>query len=80
MMSNDESRVASESNAKERCMEPTTVENPLPAFVSAKTRLFGIAYLMLGSAAEAEDVVQDVWLRWQPGADRSAASDNDDLL
>jgi RNA polymerase sigma-70 factor (ECF subfamily) len=27
--------------------------------------LFGIAYRMLGSAADAEDVVQGVWLRWQ---------------
>lgn len=27
-------------------------------------RLHGIAYRMLGSVAEAEDVVQDVWLRW----------------
>jgi len=27
--------------------------------------LFGIAYRMLGSAAEADDLVQDVWLRWQ---------------
>jgi RNA polymerase sigma-70 factor (ECF subfamily) len=32
--------------------------------------MFGIAYRMLGSAAEAEDVVQDAWLRWQ-AADRS---------
>jgi RNA polymerase sigma-70 factor, ECF subfamily len=30
-----------------------------------RPRLFGIAYRMLGSATEAEDVVQDVWLRWQ---------------
>jgi RNA polymerase sigma-70 factor (ECF subfamily) len=30
-----------------------------------RARLFAIAYRMLGSAAEAEDVVQDVWLRWQ---------------
>jgi RNA polymerase sigma-70 factor, ECF subfamily len=30
-----------------------------------RPRLFGIAYRMLGSIAEAEDVVQDVWLRWQ---------------
>ncbi|MBY4010613.1 RNA polymerase sigma-70 factor [Rhodococcus fascians] len=34
------------------------------AFELARPRLFGIAYRMLGSAAEAEDVVQDVWLKW----------------
>ena len=28
-------------------------------------RLFVIAYRILGSAGEAEDIVQDVWLRWQ---------------
>src|ERR1700757_3958402 len=37
----------------------------LSAFAPVRPRLFGIAYRMLGSAAEAEDVVQDVWLRWQ---------------
>jgi RNA polymerase sigma-70 factor (ECF subfamily) len=31
----------------------------------ARPRLFGIAYRILGNAAEAEDVVQDVWVRWQ---------------
>lgn len=30
-----------------------------------RPKLFGIAYRMLGSAAEAEDVLQDVWIRWQ---------------
>jgi len=39
-----------------------------------RPRLFGIAYRMLGSAAEAEDVVQDVWLRWQT-TDRSVVRD-----
>ncbi|MEV7141632.1 RNA polymerase sigma-70 factor [Streptomyces tauricus] len=34
-------------------------------FVSARPQLFGIAYRILGSAVEAEDVVQDAWLRWQ---------------
>lgn len=34
-------------------------------FTGVRPRLFGIAYRMLGSASEAEDLVQDVWLRWQ---------------
>ncbi|WP_250034669.1 RNA polymerase sigma-70 factor [Paractinoplanes maris] len=34
-------------------------------FTQVRPRLFGIAYRMLGSAAEAEDLVQDVWVRWQ---------------
>ena len=33
--------------------------------MNVRPRLFGIAYRMLSSAAEAEDLVQDVWLRWQ---------------
>lgn len=40
-------------------------DDGLSAFADARPRLFGIAYRMLGSAAEAEDIVQDVWLRWQ---------------
>jgi RNA polymerase sigma factor (sigma-70 family) len=49
-------------------------DDGLSAFLSARPRLFGIAYRMLRSAAEAEDIVQDVWLRWQT-ADRSAVRD-----
>jgi RNA polymerase sigma-70 factor, ECF subfamily len=45
-------------------------DDGLSTFLSARSRLFGIAYRMLGSAAEAEDVVQDVWVRWQT-TDRS---------
>jgi RNA polymerase sigma-70 factor (TIGR02957 family) len=37
----------------------------LSTFAEVRPRLFGIAYRMRGSAAEAEDIVQDVWLRWQ---------------
>ncbi|MFI6149545.1 RNA polymerase sigma factor SigJ [Streptomyces sp. NPDC051109] len=36
----------------------------LAAFEEHRLRMFGIAYRMLGSAAEAEDAVQDAWLRW----------------
>lgn len=45
-------------------------DDGLSAFVPVRARLFGIAYRMLGSAAEADDIVQEVWLRWQ-STDRS---------
>jgi RNA polymerase sigma factor (sigma-70 family) len=51
-----------------------THDDGLSAFMRVRPRLFGIAYRMLGSAAEAEDVVQDVWLRWQT-TDRSVVRD-----
>jgi RNA polymerase sigma-70 factor, ECF subfamily len=40
-------------------------DDGLSTFMRVRPRLFGIAWRMLGSAAEAEDIVQDVWLRWQ---------------
>ncbi|TQM36940.1 sigma-70 family RNA polymerase sigma factor [Pseudonocardia cypriaca] len=43
-------------------------------FQSVRPRLFGIAYRLLGRVADAEDVVQDVWVRWQ-GADRAQVHD-----
>lgn len=33
-------------------------------FAAERTRLLGVAYRMLGSRADAEDVLQDAWLRW----------------
>lgn len=39
------------------------------AFESHRPLLFSIAYRMLGSASEAEDVVQDAWLRAREAAD-----------
>lgn len=36
----------------------------LAAFEMHRSHLLGVAYRMLGSLAEAEDVVQDAWLRW----------------
>lgn len=35
----------------------------LEEFEAHRARLFGIAYRMLGSAADADDVLQDAWLR-----------------
>src|SRR3981189_3056749 len=43
-------------------------------FVAHRSLLFTVAYEMLGSAADAEDVVQESWLRWA-GADRSQVRD-----
>src|SRR5690349_1991992 len=34
------------------------------AFVTHRSLLFTVAYEMLGSAADAEDTVQETWLRW----------------
>jgi RNA polymerase sigma-70 factor (ECF subfamily) len=34
-------------------------------FERERPRLVGLAYRMLGTVADAEDVVQDAWLRWQ---------------
>ena len=51
-----------------------TDDDGLSAFLRVRPRLYGIAYRMLRSAAEAEDIVQDVWIRWQT-ADRSLVRD-----
>jgi RNA polymerase sigma factor (sigma-70 family) len=44
------------------------------AFNRLRPRLQGIAYRMLGSMAEAEEVVQDAWLRWHDAAKDSLDS------
>ncbi|MGW0209409.1 sigma-70 family RNA polymerase sigma factor [Streptomyces sp. NPDC003233] len=46
------------------------LDEAVSVFVELRPRLYGIAYRVLGSAVEAEDVVQEVWLRWQK-TDRS---------
>lgn len=47
------------------------LEEAVSVFLQHRSRLFGIAYRVLGSAVEAEDVIQEVWLRWQK-TDRAA--------
>ncbi|MGI8491574.1 MAG: sigma factor [Acidimicrobiales bacterium] len=37
-------------------------------FVEHRPRLFALAYRMLGSVAEAEDILQEAWLRYQQPA------------
>lgn len=48
-------------------------------FSSCRPRLVGIAYAILGEGGEAEDVVQDAWMRWQ-GADRVAVANAEGFL
>lgn len=49
----------SESNQHAEGPDPAT-----EAFVAHRNLLFTVAYEMLGSAADAEDVLQETWLRW----------------
>jgi RNA polymerase sigma-70 factor (ECF subfamily) len=51
--------------------EGGTGEDP---YVTHRNLLFTVAYEMLGSAADAEDVLQESWLRWA-GADQSQVRD-----
>ena len=50
------------------------IERALSTFATVRPRLFGIAYRMLGSASEAQGIVQEVWIRWQT-YDRSTVRD-----
>lgn len=44
---------------------PTGARSGTDIFEDARPRLLGAAYRMLGVVADAEDVVQEVWLRWR---------------
>ncbi|MFM9554296.1 MULTISPECIES: RNA polymerase sigma-70 factor [Streptomyces] len=47
-----------------------TTDIAIDVFEEHRSVLMGVAYRMLGRVADAEDVVQETWLRWS-GADRS---------
>ncbi|MBE1586246.1 RNA polymerase sigma-70 factor [Nonomuraea angiospora] len=46
----------------------------MPTFEDHRSLLTGVAYRILGSVADAEDVVQEAWLRWS-GVDEAAVGD-----
>ena len=48
-------------------------------FAAQRRRLFGIAYRMLGTVADAEDIVQETWIRWQ-NTDRTRVENPSEFL
>jgi RNA polymerase sigma-70 factor (TIGR02957 family) len=50
------------------------MDSATEAFVAHRNLLFTVAYEMLGSAADAEDVLQETWLRWA-GVDLDTVQD-----
>jgi RNA polymerase sigma-70 factor, ECF subfamily len=54
--------------------DQTISEADAVSFVRARPRLFSIARRVLGSATDADDVVQDAWMRWVQ-TDRSQVRD-----
>jgi RNA polymerase sigma-70 factor (TIGR02957 family) len=63
--------------ATDAAAQPAHGSRPDPAtgaFLAHRNLLFTVAYEMLGSAADAEDVLQETWLRWA-GVDLSTVRD-----
>lgn len=52
----------------------TELDEGLLVFLEQRRNIFGIAYRMLKDSAEAEDIVQEIWMRWQK-VDRNSVYD-----
>jgi RNA polymerase sigma-70 factor (ECF subfamily) len=51
--------------ALNRSSDAREADDGVSTFINARPRMFAAAFRTLGNASEAEDVVQDAWLRWQ---------------
>jgi RNA polymerase sigma-70 factor (ECF subfamily) len=62
-----------------RPLPDDTLDAAADAFQRLRTRLFGMTYRVLGSVSDAEDMVQDVWVRRQD-TDRGTVLDRGAFL
>jgi RNA polymerase sigma-70 factor (ECF subfamily) len=46
-------------------VDAAAADDGVSTFINARSRILAAAFRTLGNTAEAEDVAQDVWLRWQ---------------
>jgi RNA polymerase sigma-70 factor (ECF subfamily) len=60
-------------------MQPATPDDAAAGFDPLRPRLVRVAYRMLGSVADAEDVVQEAFIRWM-GTDRAAVREPEAFL
>ena len=58
---------------------PLHQDDRITAFAEHRPLLFSIAYRMLGSSADAEDVLQDAYMRWQRAKETDVRSPKDYL-
>ncbi|TDC80533.1 RNA polymerase sigma-70 factor [Actinomadura sp. 7K507] len=63
-MSQRSERTTDAAGPLERADQADSVDSATEVFVAHRNLLFTVAYEMLGSAADAEDVLQETWLRW----------------
>ncbi|MET9593492.1 RNA polymerase sigma-70 factor [Streptomyces sp. NPDC006516] len=73
-MKSEQSGPAHAENPSGRPDEAGRTDPATETFVTHRNLLFTVAYEMLGSAADAEDVLQETWLRWA-GVDLDAVRD-----
>jgi RNA polymerase sigma factor (sigma-70 family) len=71
--------VAGSEIADQPAPRDTDVEEAVATFLAARPRLLAIAYRIVGDAGEAEDVVQETWVRWQR-TDRRAVTNPSGFL
>ena len=64
----------SPTNQSDPSNDNASINDDLSSFLRVRSRLFAIAYRIVGITADAEDIVQDVWVRWQT-TDRTIVRD-----